>query len=215
MRTAFINASPKFKESASATLLERAKTFIKDSEIVEIGIHKPEMDAEDIEALLSSDAWIFAFPLYIDGIPSHLLSCLEQLEKALGESGGKKESIRVGAIVNCGFYEGVQAGLAVSVMRNWAASAGCGWYGGAGAGGGGGLAYMPQLPVGKGPAVPLDNAMEKLVTAVTGGQPVDDIYTQIAFPRMFYRMGAQIGWRQAIKANGGKKRDLGKRPELD
>ena len=28
-----------------------------------------------------------------------------------------------------------------------------------------------------------------------------------------YRMGAQIGWRQMIKANGGKTKDLGKIPE--
>ena len=37
---------------------------------------------EDIDRLLEAEAWVFAFPLYIDCLPSHLLSCLEQLEKA-------------------------------------------------------------------------------------------------------------------------------------
>ena len=202
MKIALINASPKFNESASGSLLGRAKTYITGADTTEIGLHKPSLPQEDVDALLAADAWIFAFPLYIDGLPSHLLSCLEQLEKALADGGvtGK----RVGAIINCGFYEGIQTNLAVGIMKNWTASAGCAWYGGIGAGGGGGLAYMPQTPPGKGPAAPFDSAFEKLTAAITDGQPMDDIYTQIAFPRVLYRMGAQLGWRQAVKANGLK-----------
>ena len=31
----------------------------------------------------------------------------------------------------------------------------------------------------------------------------------IAFPRFLYKMAAQLGWRQMIKENGGKVKDLG------
>ena len=36
-------------------------------------------------------------------------------------------------------------------------------------------------------------------------------YISVGMPRFLYKMAAQMGWRQAIKANGGKVRDLGKR----
>lgn len=32
----------------------------------------------------------------------------------------------------------------------------------------------------------------------------------LAFPRFLYKMGTQRGWRQMIKANGGKVKDLKK-----
>ena len=74
MKIALINGSPKVNNSASGTLLEDIKMYLGEySELVEFGFHSPVISSETIETLAVSDAWIFAFPLYVDGIPGQLL----------------------------------------------------------------------------------------------------------------------------------------------
>ena len=45
------------------------------------------------------------------------------------------------------------------------------------------------------------------------GERQEDRYVSVAFPRFLYKMAGQMGWRQMIKANGGKAKDLGRQPE--
>ena len=106
MRIAFINGSPKVKNSASGALLEDLKGYFSETnEILDLGFHTTDV-SETVKAELSTaDAWVFAFPLYVDGIPGHLLSCLVQLEEICIHN----PQIQVYGIVNCGFYEGIQA----------------------------------------------------------------------------------------------------------
>lgn len=213
MRIVLINGSPKEKSSASGSLLESLKSYvlagdIKLEEAVEIGLHKTAVLENDLEKLENADALVFSFPLYVDGIPAHLLSCLVQLEKA----NWKKETVHVYGIVNCGFYEGIQTEFALSVLKNWCVKAGVTWGGGVGVGGGGGLAQMPDVKGGHGPKAPVENALKEMAEKIIQKETQENAYVSVAFPRRLYQMGAQMGWRQMIKANGGKAADLGKRP---
>ena len=109
MRIALINGSPKVNNSVSGVLLEDLKGYWgEDTEVVNFGFHSAAVSKEVIEELARTDTWVFAYPLYVDGIPGHLLSCFIQLEEAHLQN----RQIHIYGIVNCGFYEGIQAELA-------------------------------------------------------------------------------------------------------
>ena len=134
---------------------------VSDDEIAELGLHTAAVPTDMAEALVNANAIVFACPLYVDGIPGHLLSCLTELERQsqtfLWQTSlwqGHKPLIY--GIVNCGFYEGVQAQYALDVLRNWAAKSGCTWGGGIGVGGGGGLTQMPTVKGGHGRKAPVE-----------------------------------------------------------
>lgn len=210
MKIALINGSPKVNNSASGTLLEDLKQYIGEkAEVVDFEFHTATISKDVIEELAKTDAWVFAYPLYVDGIPGHLLSCLIQLEEARLQN----SQIRIYGIVNCGFYEGIQAEFALKLLQNWSLKAGFIWSGGVGVGGGGGLAMMPKLEPGYGPKAPIDKALENISDMILKKDRQENNYVSVAFPRFLYKMGAQMGWRQMIKANGGKIKDLGKIPE--
>lgn len=210
MRIALINGSPKVNNSASGALLEDLKRCLGENvEVVEFGFHSRAISNEVIEELAKTDAWVFLYPLYVDGIPGHLLSCLIQLEEARIQN----PKIHIYGIVNCGFYEGIQAELALKLLQNWCVKTGFTWSGGIGVGGGGGLAMMPKMEPGYGPKAPIDKALAELADFILKKQVRENVYVSVAFPRSLYKIGAQVGWRQMIKANGGKVKDLKKVPE--
>ena len=207
MRIALINGSPKVNNSASSTLLEDIKGYGgENTEVIRLGFHSPTISQEVIEELEKTDIWVFSYPLYVDGIPGHLLSCLVQLEEVRIHN----PQIHVYGIVNCGFYEGIQAEYSLKILQNWCLKTGFIWSGGIGVGGGGGLAMMPKMEPGYGPKAPIDKALVELSNVILKKQVRENIYVSVAFPRFLYKMGAQIGWRQMIKANGGKVKDLKK-----
>ena len=210
MRIAFITGSPKANNSASRALLEDLKgCFGEKAEIVNYGFHSAAISEEIIRELAETDAWVFSCPLYVDGVPGHLLSCLVQLEEAHIQN----PQIRIYGIVNCGFYEGIQAELALKILQNWSLKAGFIWSGGIGVGGGGALAMMPKVEPGHGPKAPIDKALAELSDAILKKEVRENQYVSIGLPRFLYKTAAQLNWRKKIRANGGKAKDLGKVPE--
>lgn len=72
-------------------------------------------------------------PLYVDGVPSHVLPFLKDLEAVYkGTNSGK----RIYVIANNGFIEGRQNEPLMRVMENFSDRAGFTWCGGLGIGGG-------------------------------------------------------------------------------
>ena len=114
MRIVLINGSPKVNNSTSGVLLEDVKGYLgENAEVINLGFHSLAISEAVIEELAKADAWVFSCPLYVDGIPGHMLSCLVQLEEVHIHN----PHVHVYGIVNCGFYEGVQAELAAAVLK--------------------------------------------------------------------------------------------------
>ncbi|HHU07859.1 MAG TPA: NAD(P)H-dependent oxidoreductase [Clostridiaceae bacterium] len=208
MKTALINASPKESGSASKALLSDLKSlFLDEHTIKEFLFHTPNISEEEIKDLCNYSTWVFAFPLYVDGIPSQLLSCLCEMEQL----GVDCKNIRIYAIVNCGFYEGKQACNALAILKNWCDRTGLIWGTGIGFGGGGSLVRMQGVPVGSGPKGTLGKVFQELISAILSQSSIENMYTSIGFPKFLYKVAAEIGWKQMITANGGKKKDLKRR----
>lgn len=208
MKIVLINGSPKVKGSTSEALTGALKDCLSSmADIIEIGFHTPALPQGAFEQMRDADAWVFLYPLYVDGIPGHLLSCLTQLEQAHLINA----DLRIYGVVNCGFYEGVQAEYAIDVLQNWCEKSGFAWGAGVGIGGGGAFVQFTGSKPGQGPRAPIDRALEELAEKILQRQTDEKRYANIGFPRFVYRLGAQIGWRMLIKANGGKVKDLNKR----
>jgi multimeric flavodoxin WrbA len=208
MKIALINGSPKMKGSASGSILEDLKTLISNSkvEIFSCELHKTQINENQIVDIYSCDALVFIFPLYVDGIPSHLLNNLLSLQKYFNSKTSKQ--IKVYAVVNCGFYEGRQNEIAIEILKNWTYKAGLSWGQGLGIGGGGMLASIKTVPIGHGPKKNLGKAFNELVPNILNSKSGETIYITPNFPRFFYIAGGNLGWRSQIKTNGLKVKDL-------
>lgn len=208
MKIALINGSPKYKDSASACLLHELKSFLEHDNITisEHYFRKPQLSIKEIDQISECNVLVFAFPIYVGGIPSHLLNCLIQLESFLSNT--KEKDIIVYSIVNCGFYEGHQTAIVIEMMKNWCIKAGIHWGQGLGVGAGGMLLSVKNIPIGHGPKKNLGVAFEKLANNILKYSSGEDIFITLNFPRILYKLAAEMGWRNSIKANGLKRKDL-------
>ena len=206
MKITFINGSPKASNSASGLLLDELSALRPKDCITTCGLHTPCLPGEmDLEAFSLSDAAVFAFPLYVDGIPSHLLHCLCQLEKYFI---AHPSALTVYVIINCGFFEGKQNRYAIEIMKNWCARSGLKWGMGIGIGGGGMITGIQQVPAGVGPRKNFSAAICRLSEHLTAGTTAEDLYIQPNVPRIAYKFAAESEWRRQIKANDLSKKDL-------
>ncbi len=207
MTVTLIDASPKAKDSTSGKLLNIVKEiFSEEITIREIKLFAKSFSEEQKNILKESDGIIFSFPLYVDGIPGHLLSCMKQAET----ENLIKQNAYVYGIVNCGFYEGIQAENALMVMENWCYKIAVPWGGGVGIGGGGAMDMIP-MNTPNGPIAPVWKELEKMCVDIETKRIGENCFTQIKFPRFLYKMGGQMGWKKMIKKNNLKVSDLNKR----
>lgn len=208
MKIAFISGSPKVKDSASDYILQELRVFLQgeSNSISEWRLRKPQLSTEEMKQLPECDAIVLAFPLYVDGIPSHLLNCLIQLENYLPTV--KEKDICVYCLVNCGFYEGHQNKIALEMMENWCLRAGVKWGQGIGIGAGGMLTATKNVPIGYGPKKNLGKALKQLADNISKCASEENMYITANFPRILYKFSAEMGWKQMVKANGLKLKDL-------
>ncbi|MCL2508314.1 MAG: hypothetical protein FWF05_03975 [Oscillospiraceae bacterium] len=193
MKIAFINGSPRKSKSVSSFLLKSLQEKLPGCEISD-GWAGP------------FDAIVFAFPLYVDGIPSTLLRELAAHERGL------PAGARAYALVNNGFYEGKQNAVAITILRNWCARAGLEWGQGVGVGAGGMLQTV-SVPVGRGPLKSLGRALDALAQNILTLGSGGDIFTSPNFPRRLYMIAAEIKFRMTVRKNGLKRRDVDRRLE--
>lgn len=208
MKIAMINGSPKGKVSASGGLLQDLKSlFSENVEVEELLIHKPQVDDVLLSKMNSCDILVFAYPVYVDGIPSHLLSCLYEIEKI----GLENENAMVFCIVNCGLFEGKHCAIAIEILKNWCLKMKLQWGMGIGFGGGGSIVHLQSIPMGEGPKRFLANAMSTMKYCIESKTPGEDLYISLNMPRGTYKINGEENWRKLIAANGGQEKDLGKR----
>lgn len=132
MKTVFINCSPKKRFCASAYFLALQRLFVGGEKVTE-KLRTPADHARILEQLRDTDSVVFCLPLYVDGIPSHVLRFMEGLEVFC-----KEHSLHfsVYCIANNGFIEGKQNEPLMRAFEHFCARAGLSWGGGVGIGGG-------------------------------------------------------------------------------
>ena len=116
MKTVFINCSPKKRFCASAYFLALQKLFVGGKKVTE-KLRTPADHARILEQLRDAQTAVFGIPLYVDGIPSHVLRFLD-------------------VVANNGFIEGRQNEGLMQSFEHFCARAGLTWGGGVGIGGG-------------------------------------------------------------------------------
>ena len=131
-KTVLINCSPKKKLSVSGFILKCAGLLIRGRKET-LHLRTPADRPEILRALADADQVVFAVPLYVDCVPSHLLPFLKEMETFCRENSLR---LNVYVIANNGFIEGRQNEPLMQVMENFCARSGLEWCGGIGIGGG-------------------------------------------------------------------------------
>lgn len=202
MKILLVNGSPKSKNSASEVLegalcerLGNSHQYVK-CHAIKTSAAQMQQAAEGCAAI------VILFPLYVDGLPSHLLRLLEEVKEGIAKAA---PGAKVYGVANNGFIEGQQNRLALQVLENFCAASGLLWGQGLGIGGGG---MVGTMPFNKGPLKNIGLALETLAANISALKTAPNIYTQPNFPRFLYIMAAHIGWRSMGKKNGLRAKQL-------
>ena len=132
MKTVFINLSPKKRFCASAYFLFLQRLFVKGTKVNE-KLRTPADYERVLEKLRDAQTVVFGLPLYVDGIPSHVLRFLEKMEEFCKENHLR---LNVYCIANNGFIEGKQNEPLMQNLEHFCSRADLTWGGGVGIGGG-------------------------------------------------------------------------------
>ena len=208
MKIMMIDGSPKVSKSNSEYFLNILSDFIESKDIVKYKLSK-KVDYEDIiKEINTIDTLVFAFPLYVDSLPSHVLEFLIMLEENFKDN---LKGVTVYVIANCGFYEGKQNKIALNIMKCWCKKMNIKWAQGIGIGAGEMMGGLRNVPMGKGPNTNLGLALDNLAKNINENKSGDDIFTTPSmFPRFAFRLAANRFWISKANRNGLKKRDLNK-----
>lgn len=135
MKTIFLTTSPKkHKRWANSTyFLWLTRLFFFGKEVVRLNLSGKKDYEQILEACRDADAVVMAMPVYVDAIPSHVLSFLEAAESA---SQQYNWHCKVYTVANCGFYEGIQCEYLLEQMQCWCQCAKLEYGGGLGVGAG-------------------------------------------------------------------------------
>ena len=210
MNILLINGSPKRKESASARLLEGMIPLFHSNVTKTLSLFAGSVLSErEWDAVMQADVLVFFFPLYVDGIPSHLLYHMHTVQQMAAER--DMCTLSVYAVVNCGFFEGEQTRYALQMVENWCIRCGFSWKDGLGIGGGGMLTAVSNLSSHHGPLGPVFDGLYALSDTIREQEYFKNQFLSPAFPRLFYKLAAQSRWRSAIRKNGLSSRALSRR----
>ncbi len=132
MKTVLINGSPKRRLSASSYFLLLQRLFVGGQRVTET-LRTPADHSRILAQLDDAQAVVFCLPLYVDGIPSHVLRFMEEMEAYCTRNG---LHLSVYCIANNGFIEGRQNEPLMQAFEHFCTRAGLSWGGGVGIGGG-------------------------------------------------------------------------------
>ncbi|MCL2253350.1 MAG: hypothetical protein FWC09_02815 [Lachnospiraceae bacterium] len=205
MKILLINGSPKSSISSSELLINALSEQLGSSNeyvtIRAMGLSKQEF----LDGFTGVDAAVVVFPLYVDGIPSHLLRLLYESKDELKHIA---PNVVIYAIANNGFYEGEQNTLALNMMRHFCNSADVQWGQGLGIGAGG---MLSAAPIGAGPLKNIGAALKSFSHNINNKISKDNLFAQPNFPKLLYKLCVHLVWRQSARNNGLKRKDLYKR----
>ncbi len=208
MKIAMIHGSPKLGNSNSDYLLQKLEPLVcSGNEIFHYQLNKKPLADSQYRELCQMDTLVLAFPLYIDAIPSHLFRMLVALEEYLKLE--PKKELYVYAIINNGFYEGVQNHLAQEILQNWCLRAGIQFGQAICHGAGEMLGEVKQVPLGHGPLKNLGDAINSLAQNIQTRTQADSVFVSPNFPRPAWKfMATHTFWNATAKKNGLKTGDI-------
>ncbi len=131
-KTVLINCSPKKKLSVSGFLMKCAGVMIRGKKEY-LQLRTASDHPMILEALKNAGQVIFAIPLYVDAVPSHMLPFLKGMESFCRNDHLR---LKIYVIANNGFIEGRQNEPLMQTMENFCMRSGLEWCGGIGIGGG-------------------------------------------------------------------------------
>ncbi|QOX62701.1 NAD(P)H-dependent oxidoreductase [Anoxybacterium hadale] len=208
MKIALINGSPKPGNSNSGILLDKIEPLLNEgNELTSLSTSGKEFTPDQYRSLCEMDVLLFAFPLYIDALPSHLFRIIIELERYMKEY--KDKEIRVYVIVNNGFYEGHQCHIAMKIMENWCKRSELSFCGGIGQGAGEMIGATSNVPFGHGPLKDLSKAMSQIADHITSGTKGQKQMLSPNVPRFFWKMmGTHFFWNTSARKNHLKRIDI-------
>jgi len=221
LKTALINGSPKIvmqksDPCASHALLLAVRRSLRHNHIhdtEDFHVKTGTLSQEELDELFSCDVWIFSFPLYSAGIPSHFLRFMllagEYARKKAGRKPVSEEitadpedsMIHVYAVVNCGLYEGNEARPVLEMLEQWCESSGFAWGSGVGVGGGMAFANSHILSLGIRKWHSLGRVLSSFAVAVAGKMSAGNFYCSPNVSKKFYVSGMNRYLRKRMKNN--------------
>lgn len=132
MKTVFINGSPKKKLSVSSYLIGIVRLLV-GGEVVKEQVRNSGDYERILNSIADADNVVFCVPLYVDGVPSHMLGFMKVMEKFCVEN---NIQLKVYVVSNGGFIEGSQNKPLMQIYENFCKRCNFQWCGGVGIGGG-------------------------------------------------------------------------------
>lgn len=211
MRICLVNGSPRVVDSASGLLIDYLVPMLPGMEVEILHPSHTGEQEEQLRQMQRCDVLVLAFPLYADSFPSHVLRLLCSL-KARGGLTGK----RLYALVNNGFYEGVQCAVVMRQLQLFANETGMIWGQGIGVGAGEMHRSLKGVPLGKGPNKNLGRALGRLAKNILQCTDDDNVYIRPNWPHAAWQwLATHLMWNARAKENGLSKNDLYNRAQLD
>ena len=185
MKTLIINGSPKTKNSNSEVLVNKLNHYLNTDTIqINIKNYKENIDLSNYNTI------IFVFPLYVDGIPSHLLEALTNLNI--------KENTNIYTIVNCGFPESEHTRQGLDLIKNYSQHNNSNYKGGLGIGGCGGLNSMSKNKLLKFTSININKYIKDISNAILNNKEFNNALTTTNIPNSIYRYIGNLSWKKDL-----------------
>jgi hypothetical protein len=215
-----INGSPRGEKSCSGYLLDEVGQLLNGNGIPSQTIHivafqKDHSLKENLATIHQSDCLVFAFPLYIDALPSNMLDVLVQLDDYCHSQPAQPHHPRVYVIVNNGFVEGRQNKNALNIMRHFTDALGYNWRFGIGIGGGEFLRETQNtIPLHSWVKKPVYQGLCRLTQDIKTAETacVTNIFVNPQIPKTLFKLIGSYNWIRQARQNHLKKKDLYARP---
>ena len=221
MKISFINGSPKVGTSCSGTLLNQLQKdilnkgaqIISTEDILVYRINKEPLSDANIAEIIKSDIIVVAFPLYVDGIPRHMLAALYQLEEAFSKVSEPQKTSFYG-IINNGFSESFQNQHAAAMLNLFCKRAGISFGQIFAVGAGEMLRSMVEsnVPFGEASLSYVKQDWDSFVENIVEQKSAPSVFCSPKIPaRIFCAIGNLTFWNPSAKKNGISKKQMCRR----